>query len=117
MSEPNPNEANNPQQANPTVVYASPTKRTWAWVGVVYMVIILLLFTYFLAHGKFIQGIGGLMVVPALAGIASTALLQHKANPRRVPFLASLCTACICFALSFLCLLSGIPALLRSLGI
>ena len=33
------------------IVYASPMKRVWAWVGVVYMVILVLLMTYGLASG------------------------------------------------------------------
>ena len=33
------------------IVYATPMKRVWAWVGVVYMVILVLLMTYGLASG------------------------------------------------------------------
>ena len=48
------------------VKYATPMQRLWAWVGVVYMVALVLLTTYALSHGRYLQGIGSLMVSPAL---------------------------------------------------
>ena len=60
-------------------VYASPLKRIWAWVGVVYMVIIVLLITYLFATAKLLQGIGGLMVLASILLIAVDGNRKAKA--------------------------------------
>ena len=50
------------------IVYATPMKRVWAWVGVVYMVLLVLLMTYGLASGGYLNGIGPLMLSPPWRG-------------------------------------------------
>lgn len=45
-------------------------KRIWAMVGVVYMVIITLLMTYWIATTSFITGITGMLLWPLCAGMA-----------------------------------------------
>lgn len=54
--------------------YASPLKRIWAWVGVVYMVLLVLLVTYAMTTGGYLTGIGGAMAVPALGGAAASSV-------------------------------------------
>ena len=39
-------------QAEPSYIPASPVKRTLAWIGVVYMVIVVALTTYIFFNGK-----------------------------------------------------------------
>ena len=45
-------------------------KRIWAMVGVLYMVIITLLMTYWIATTSFLTGITGLLLAPLSAGMA-----------------------------------------------
>ena len=45
-------------------------KRIWAMVGVVYMVIIMLLMTYWIATTSLLTGLTGLMLFPVSAGMA-----------------------------------------------
>ena len=68
------------------VKYATPMQRLWAWVGVVYMVALVLLTTYALSHGRYLQGIGSLMVSPALgAGRGSAPPAGAAASGTRAP--------------------------------
>lgn len=109
---------NLPQDQPPAepVVYASPIKRVWAWVGVVYMVIIVLLITYMLGFGRYLQGIGGLMVCPAIAGIfVSLSVLWREKSQTKRPALLFLLQG-LCIAAFLLSLLAGIPALITNFG-
>ncbi|MEG1720981.1 MAG: hypothetical protein RR281_04670 [Pseudoflavonifractor sp.] len=109
-----------PKEEQKVITYASPMKRCWAWVGVAYMVIIVLLFTYTLAFGSFLQGIGSLMFCPAVVGIAVSALILKRAgkiqmenlNQRMVFILVEI----LCGAVVLLNLYSGIPALIAIFG-
>ena len=65
-------------QPKEEIKYATPMQRLWAWVGVVYMVALVLLTTYALSHGRYLQGIGSLMVSPALAGLGGSAILRYR---------------------------------------
>ena len=67
------------QEPRPPVVYATPVKRAWAWVGIAYMVIFTLTFTYYLATARILNGIGPVLLVPALLGLAATAAALDKA--------------------------------------
>ena len=50
---------------------ASPAKRVIAWVGVVYMVCLVLLNLYpFYTGGRYLTGVGPLLVCPGVAGLA-----------------------------------------------
>lgn len=89
---------------NPSYVPASPAKRAAAWVGVVYMVLIVLLTTYYLATGRAMNGIAGLMLAPAAGGFAVVSVLRARAEtgtPERAGrwgialLSAALCVACL----------------------
>ena len=110
------------QEEQPREPYtlASPLKRIWAWVGVVYMVIIVLLMTYMYGTGTYIHGVAGLMVIPALGGGAASAVCVWLTSPQegRTPArraMMILITA-LCLALIVVNLISGIPALLANFG-
>lgn len=47
------------------------SKRIWAMMGVVYMVIIVLLMVYWMATMKLMSGITGIMVFPAFAALSA----------------------------------------------
>jgi len=59
-----------------TYTPASPAKRILAWVGIAYMVIIVLLNCYALATGEFLHGIGWLMICPAALGLIALVLVR-----------------------------------------
>ena len=94
------------------MVYASPVKRAWAWVGVVYMLMILAAFTYYLATARFLIGLGPLFLCPALGGLAATAILRRRLGRGGLPACVLLTGACL--VLIGLNLWSGIPSLLRN---
>ncbi len=102
------------------IVYASPIKRVWAWVGVAYMVVIVFLITYLFAFGAYLQGIGALMVCPALVGVAVSAVLLWRQGARNKTFVNRLVLAVIiglCGGLVVLNLWNGIPALITNFGV
>ena len=91
-------------------------KRLWAWVGVVYMVILVLLMTYSLATGGLMNGIGPLMLSPALAGIGASAILRYRTGWGRggLPVCILLSTAA--FGLAILNILRSLPAIVTQVG-
>ena len=97
------------------VQYAPPMKRLWAWVGVVYMVILTLLNVYGLAHGYFLTGIGPLMVTPALVGLGCAAILRFREGKGRGGLAACVLVSGGCFALSVWNLVRAVPVLLAQL--
>jgi hypothetical protein len=100
------------EQKTPTYVPASPQKRILAWVGVVYMVMITLLFNYQLAHGTTINGITGLMLSPAICGIAANLIYSYHARISRFGIAGLILLLLLCLAALILCLLQGIPMLI-----
>ncbi len=105
-----------PEEQGPAQLYASPVKRAWAWVGVAYMLITTLTFTYYLATAAVLKGIGPLMVVPALAGVGATAILRYRSGEGRGGLGACVLITAGCGMLIALNLLRGIPALLDNFG-
>ena len=91
------------------IKYATPMQRLWAWVGVVYMVILVLLTTYALAY---LRGIGGLMLAPALCGLGSSAILRYRQGMGRGGLPACVVVSAAAFLLAVWNLIRSIPALL-----
>ena len=101
-----------PEEPQEPYVPASPIKRTWAWVAIVYVVICMVLFTYYLATARFLIGLGPLFLCPALGGLAATAILRRRLGRGGLPACVLLTGACL--VLIGLNLWSGIPSLLRN---
>lgn len=97
------------------VKWATPVQRLWAWVGVVYMVILVLLSTFALAHGFYLQGIGGLMVSPALCGLGGTVILRYRQGVGRGGLPACAAIAGASFLLAVWNVVRGLPTLLEQL--
>lgn len=97
------------------IQYATPVQRTRAWVGVVYMVILILLTTYALAHGDYLRGIGGIMVSPALCGLGATAILRYRQGKGRGGILPCILISGACFLLSLWNVIRGIPVIFDQL--
>ena len=100
-----------PEEREPYVP-ASPVKRTLAWMGVIYMVIIVALTTYNLATGEALHGIPGLLLAPACGGLAAVAFLKFREDRRGAMLFLGLVAAAACVANVAL----GAAALLRALG-
>lgn len=105
----------NEEEKKDEVVYATPMKRLWAWVGVVYMIILVLLSTYGLAHGYYLQGIAPLMMVPALCGVGASAILRYRSGWGRGGLPACILISGASFLLALLDLVRGIPVLIAQL--
>lgn len=86
-------------------------KRLWAWVGVVYMIILVLLTTAAMARGDYLRGIASLMVIPALCGLGGSAILRWREGKGRGGLPACILVAGGCFLVALLNLIRGLPIL------
>ncbi len=75
-----PNEKKTPEEKKPSYTPASPEKRALAWMGIVYMVILVLLFTYNLADGEPLHGGPGILLAPGCGGLSAVAFLRYRAK-------------------------------------
>ncbi len=96
-------------------VPSSIYKRVWAWVGVIYMLIITLLVTYFFATWTFLGGITGIMLFPALGGFSVVKGIQAKRAESSAEKLPSLFWCILSGALCLGCLNWGLWQLLQVL--
>lgn len=106
-----------PAEEGEPFVPASPIKRIIAWVGVIYMVGLVLLNVYpFFNQGEYLTGIAPLFACPGIGGIFAIALhlVRHPdsthARKASMAVLAALCA--VGFVVS---LVLGIPPLLAQL--
>ncbi|NBI08703.1 hypothetical protein D1641_01540 [Colidextribacter sp. OB.20] len=94
---------------------ASPVKRTLAWIGLVYMVILLALTTYFYFTGAGLGNLGPLLAVPGLIGLGIVSLVSWKTTGKlgRLPAIA---LAAVCWLLAAATLPIGIAGLMSNFG-
>ena len=90
---------------------ASPVKRTLAWIGVVYMVIIVALTTYIYFNGVGLSNLAPLLTVPGLIGQGVVALVSWRTTgrPGKWPAIG---LALLCWLLALATLPIGITGLL-----
>lgn len=100
------------QQPKPEYTPASPIKRTLAWMGVVYMVILVLLTTYNLATGAPLRGIPGILLFPACGGLAAVSALKYREQRRPGLLVLAILAGLACIVNLAL----GIASLLQALG-
>ncbi len=108
-----------PSQEQPPYTPASPVKRIIAWVGVAYMVILVLLNVYpFFCGGRYLNGVGPLLICPGCAGLAVICVcqLRRQGQPTYRRVLLTIVTI-LCALLFLMGLLDGLPALLAGLGV
>ena len=96
---------------------ASFEKRTAAWVGVVYMLMLVAAMTYMIATAKVLTGIAPLLLPPAAVG--AMVILIHRSRQGQAGS-----NRAFTFAMFFLCVFAfliglalGIPALLSNFGV
>ena len=92
---------------------ASPVKRTLAWIGVVYMVILVALITYFYFTATMLGGLGPLLTVPGLVGLGIVSIISFRTTgrPAKGPAIA---LAVLCWAVAVLTLPIGIAGLMSN---
>ncbi len=92
----------------------SPIKRILAWIGLVYMVILVGLNTFFLFTGTMLSGLGGILLCPALLGLAILSLQGARMEEFPLGKWQGNTLAALCVAAFLLCLYFGIPGLLAN---
>lgn len=92
---------------------SSPVKRTLAWIGVVYMVILLALTTYIYFTGTALGNLGPLLAVPGLVGLGVVSLVSWRSTgkPGKGP---AITLAALCWLLAAATLPIGIIGLLSN---
>lgn len=83
-SELSPEGGNERHEACPDAGFtpSSPVKRTLAWIGVVYALILLALTTYFFFTAATLGNLGPLLALPGLIGLGILALVSWKTTGR-----------------------------------
>lgn len=94
---------------------SSPVKRTLAWIGLVYMLILLGLTTYYYFTGTALGNLGPLLTVPGLAGLGAVSLVSWRSTGRPGKWPAILLAA-LCWLLAAATLPIGIVGLMSNFG-
>lgn len=96
-----------------TFTPASPVKRTLAWIGLAYVLILLALTTYFYFTGTGLRNLGPLLTVPGLIGLGVLALVSWRSTgrPGKGPAIA---LAVLCWLLALATLPIGIAGLISN---
>ena len=109
---------NNPLgQGGPSYTPASFEKRTIAWVGVVYMLMLTAAMTYMISTGEVLTGVAPLLLPPAAVGAAVIVVHRHRkagASSNRY-FVFAMFFLCVAGFLMGLAL--GLPGLLANFGV
>ncbi|NBI67071.1 hypothetical protein D1646_09615 [Pseudoflavonifractor sp. 60] len=92
---------------------SSPVKRTLAWIGLVYMVILVAMTTYPYFTGAGLGNLGPILTVPGLIGLGILVLVSWKSagRPGKVPAIA---LAALCWLLALATLPIGIAGLMSN---
>ena len=92
---------------------ASPVKRALAWIGVVYMVILVALTTHFYFTATMLSGLGPLLTIPGLVGLGVVSIISFRTTgrPAKGPAIA---LAVLCWVLALLTLPIGIAGLMTN---
>ena len=93
---------------------ASPVKRAMAWVGIVYMVILVALTTaMYFSGGVALTGIAPLLAVPGLVGLGIVGLISHRTtgSPSKR---GAWTLAVICWLVAIWFLIPGVAGLLAN---
>ena len=95
---------------------ASFEKRTAAWVGVVYALMLCAAMTYMMSTAKVLTGIAPLLLPPAAVGAAVVVIHRYRKGEAGAGRLFTFAMLILCAAAFLLGLVTGIPALLSNFG-
>ena len=111
----NQNEKNNLQEEQSSYTPASPVKRALAWIGIVYMVIIVALTTYIYATGTPLNNLAPLLSIPALVGLGIVSIISWRTTGKPGKWTAII-LAVLCWAAALYSIPLGIAGLLSNFG-
>jgi len=94
---------------------ASPVKRAMAWIGIVYMVLIVALTTYIYATGAPLNNLAPLLAVPGLVGFGIVSILSWRTTGKPGKW-AAIALAVLCWAIALYSIPLGIVGLLSNFG-
>lgn len=94
---------------------SSPVKRTLAWIGLVYMLILLTLTTYFYFTGTGLGNLGPLLTVPGLIGLGVVSLVSWRSTGRPGKG-GAITSAVLCWLLALATLPIGVAGLMSNFG-
>ena len=107
------------EQEKEPFVPSPVSRRIWAWMGVVYVVIAMLLVTYWIGTNTFITGITGILLFPLLGAMAAQGFNNYhiyKLGQRPGPASRLVVTAVIMALLALSALVLGIAELITYFG-
>ena len=109
------NKTNRPEEEQDEQGYtpASPVKRALAWIGIVYMVIVVALTTYIYSTGKPLNNLAPLLSVPALVGLGIMSILSWRTTGKPGKWSAIL-IALVCWAIALYSIPLGIVGLMSN---
>lgn len=104
------------QEEEKGYVPASPVKRAMAWIGIVYMLIIVALTTYIYYTGSALGNLGPLLAIPGLVGLGIVSILSWRTTgrPGKWPAIA---LAVICWIFAAVSIPLGIVGLMSNFGV
>ena len=102
-------------EKKPDYTPASPVKRTLAWIGLVYMVILVALTAWFYFTAKPLGNLGPLLVIPGLIGLGAVALVSWRSTGRPGKG-AAILMAALSWLLALATLPIGIAGLMSNFG-
>ena len=111
----NQNEKNTLQEEQSSYTPASPVKRALAWIGIVYMVIIVALTTYIYATGTPLHNLAPLLSIPALVGLGIVSIISWRTTGKPGKWTAII-LAVLCWAAALYSIPLGIAGLLSNFG-
>ena len=111
------NKINRPEEEQEKQEYvpASPVKRALAWIGIVYMVIIVALTTYIYSTGRPLNNLAPLLSIPALVGLGIMSILSWRTTGKPGKWNAIL-IALVCWAIALYSIPLGIAGLMSNFG-
>lgn len=86
--------------------------RILAWVGIVYVVVAMVLTWYYIINNQYLQGIGPLLLTPALVGFGALMIARYRQGEARGGLVALIVMEALVAAALVLSLMMGLPALL-----
>ena len=99
QTRPDPNQQPDHREEQPEYIPASPVKRTMAWIGIVYMVILLCLTTFYFYTGRMLGNLAPLLTVPGLIGHRTLMFVSsHSTGQPRRGLAFGLSLLCFCLA-------------------
>jgi len=104
------------QEEQQSYIPSSPVKRAMAWIGIVYMVLIVALTTYIYSTGSPLNNLAPLLAVPALVGFGIVSILSWRTTGKPGKW-AAIFLAILCWAIALYSIPLGIVGLLSNFGL